>query len=94
MHAWTLEKQGKHEEMQRSSRRSKLLASNSPSRVEKARNRQKYMYARHGEHIYSGGELRRLPLRADVAETHWRRKLNSPWRANLPARRVETEQAI
>jgi len=28
----------------------------------------------------SPGELRRLNLlRADVAETHWGRKLNSPW---------------
>ena len=68
----------------------------SPTRhgeLTKARNRQKYMFARHGEHIYSGGELRRLSLRADVAETHWGRKLNSPWRVNLLARRVETGQA-
>jgi len=27
-----------------------------------------------------------------VAETHWGRKLNSPWRAYLLARRVESEK--
>jgi len=27
-----------------------------------------------------------------VAETHWRGKLNSPWRAHLLARRVESEK--
>jgi len=27
-----------------------------------------------------------------VAETHWGRKLNSPWRAHLLARRVESEK--
>jgi len=35
-----------------------------------------------------------LTPQADVAENHWGRKLNSPWRANLLARRVETGQAI
>jgi len=29
-----------------------------------------------------------------VAETHWRRKLNSPWRAQLLARRVDSEKSI
>jgi len=29
-----------------------------------------------------------------VAETHWERKLNSPWRAHLLARRVEPEKNI
>jgi len=29
-----------------------------------------------------------------VAETHWGRKLNSPWRAHLLARRVEPEKSI
>jgi len=36
---------------------------------------------RHDEQIYSRGELRRPKLlRADVAQTHWWRNLNSPWR--------------
>jgi len=29
-----------------------------------------------------------------VAETHWGRKLSSPWRAHLLARRVELEKSI
>jgi len=50
---------------------------------------------RHGEQYYLRGELGRLKLlRADVAQTHWWRNLNSPWRMKSLARRVDADQKI
>jgi len=45
--------------------------------------------------IYSWGELRRPKLlKVDVAETHWWRNLNSPWRMHVLARRVQSEHEL
>jgi len=40
------------------------------------------------------GIVTRLPCAMAMAETHWGRKLNSPWRAHLLARRVESEKKV
>ena len=48
---------------------------------------------RHGEQLYSRGTLGQPKIpRADVAQTHWWRNINSPWRMELLARRVNADQ--
>ena len=97
MHAQTLKKQGKHEEMQRSKLKVKVARlPSSPTRHGEQKKqeigRSTYLLAMASIFTREASEGGLTP-QADVAENHQGRKLNSPWRINLLARRVETGQA-